>query len=339
MQVNHLSSPQAVFSLIHKTENTIKERPEWKPRNLALEIAHSKMIKNALKAVREHQEYSPAYATAQEIEESESASYEMTPLIFEIFKEEWQGRRESMEDAHFFKVLDQGLLLGVLDGHDGMGVARHASENFAQKFEQRLKESANVHQVFEHVFDELQQEILKDQELRGGSAVVISYVDKIKHVVYTATLADSEANLYRKIGTDYKSIPLSTVRDWSCQKDADRAAIALGKPEIARRWPLEMHTKCLRFPYAYGLNISRALGDKDYHNYKGKPGIIHKPKITERAIRPGDILVLACDGLKDYVDEAKIVKHIHKENPAKALMDKAARFSMDNVTIIAVKIS
>jgi serine/threonine protein phosphatase PrpC len=173
---------------------------------------------------------------------------------------------------------------------------------------------------------------------------VVCYVDKKTHHIYTATLGDSEANIYRKFDDKLKSIPLSCIRDWSSKKDAHRASIALGRPQIAINWPKISNPKYLRFPYPFfGINVSRSIGDVLLSGSPEKPGVIHKPKITRIQVKSGDLLILACDGLKDYVSDNEIVSILKNPppNPAKHLVNYAIDEgnSLDNVTVLAIAIN
>jgi serine/threonine protein phosphatase PrpC len=307
------------------------------------DLALQKMEKNLKKAIEEHakKEEGP-YIALEEIENDIKSS----SLSFTYVVEEKQGVRSSMEDAHFFMEIDGDVLLGVFDGHGGREVAEFvclfAQENFLTVFTETKQD---IHQAFYLLIDRMQKEITARQDWDFiGSTLVLSFIDKKGHKIYTATVGDSEANIYRNIRDRIKSIPLSCVRDWSCPKEASRAAEALNKPEIAAAWIGALEPKRLRYPNPYfGINLSRSMGDVALTGTKEKPAVIHKPKITTAVLQPGDILALACDGLKDYVTEAEIIEVIQKSSKAsmaKELVDFAllSRGSEDNVTVLVVYI-
>ncbi len=83
------------------------------------------------------------------------------------------------------------------------------------------------------------------------------------------------------------------------------------------------------------LNVARALGDVSFAGTKEAPGVI---------LEAGDILILACDGLKDYVSEYEIIEQIAKSKPsinlAKTLVDYAInkKESKDNVSVLILSI-
>jgi len=241
--------------------------------------------------------------------------------------------------------MEQGVLAGVMDGHCGEHVSAFASEEFQKRFPELLAETdGNVRQTFELLIDEVHKTVARHPEWNHiGSTVVLCYIDKQTHLIYTATLGDSEANIYRKIEGELKSIPLSCVRDWSSKKDAQRAAIAMENPRIAEEWPKAENPKLLRYPGPghYGINVSRAIGDLYQTGSEEIPGIIHKPKVTVHQVQPGDLLILACDGLKDYVSEEEVLEKVQVEgNVAERLADYAVneKRAYDNVTVLAVDI-
>jgi serine/threonine protein phosphatase PrpC len=343
----------------------------WKPRKVEEGAAYLKMLNNALKACEEARnklykaQDLPAYASP-----TQATALLLTPLPVDplppksaIFSSEAKGKRSAMEDAHFCIEDENKILAGVFDGHGGSGVSNYVNEVFSIKFEAALAgSSGNVHEAFENVFGEIQNELEEKQkkgECKGGSTAVVIYVDKAKRLVYTATLGDSEANVYRVFNEKMKSIPLSCVRDWSSQKDANRMAVYHEDPEFAERWP-KMNPKILRsgdiverdcggvkdliLDFNSGVNVSRAFGDFRYRGKEKAPLVISKPKITVNRLQEGDIVVLACDGLKDFVPEKEIIKIIQRsggEDIAENLVNSAlgdSWKSTDNVTVVVIKI-
>jgi serine/threonine protein phosphatase PrpC len=332
-----------------------QEKPSWIPGKLDTDTAHPKMLKNSRKAIIEHKQKDPAAYVSVGMSLSLEASPSPLTLTFQYFKAEAQGEKNTMEDTHFFKETDQGIFTGVLDGHRGKEVADYASIRFKEEFfEMFNQENKNIHRTFELLIDKIQKDLKKmdpnipetDKNIPKrdwssiGTTAVLCFIDKSTHQIYTATLGDSEANIYRKIDQQMKSIPLSCVRDWGCTKEAKRASIALRKPNIAITWPKNMNPKELssdncRDPSG-GPNVSRAIGNVNFQT------IIHKPKITVNQLSSGDTLVLACDGLKDFVNESKIISKLETmpADPATELVNFAIKDnkSTDNVTAIVIRV-
>lgn len=323
----------------------------WGKGLVSKELAIQKMEKNLAKAKIEH-----GYGGPERL-----SPINPKPLQCETGHAEAQGPRPSMEDAHFSIPLENGTLVGVLDGHGGIAVANFASMKFQALFPQILqKNEGNVHQTLEEVFLIIQEEIIKNTQFNQvGSTAVICYIEKSTNRIYTATLGDSEANIYRIIDGHCISIPLSCVRDWTSKRDEKRAAKATEgeyKMPILQFWQVYgLHPKERRVNEKtaswlsdntfHGVNVSRAFGDQSNNIGRAFNAVVAKPKITILSLEPGDILVLACDGLKDYVEESAIVSCIEKSVAAtpdeisKILINLALSHSTeDNVTALTVKI-
>lgn len=326
----------------------------WTPRQIPFQRAMEKMLKNAEKALVEHRENSHScFASLAEglpSLEKVMSTQPRTPLLFEYAECDTRGKRDHMEDVHFYKEIPQGVITGVLDGHGGDEVAIYASAKFQEKFPNALtQKEGNVHQAFEAVIYDIQTSLEAKHagEKEGpGSAAVFCFIDKHTNLIYTATLGDCEANIYRKTQFGHlKSIPLSCVRDWSSKKDALRAAIYLNNPALAKEWPTRQDSKNLRVK---GLNVSRAFGDSEIRGTINKPGVISKPKLTVNLLQPGDILLLASDGLKDYITEQAILYQITRNQPNKSIAQRLIDYTtayhensvdLDNVTVISITCS
>ena len=277
------------------------------------------------------------------------------------------GSRETMEDAHFFVGIEQGLLAGVFDGHAGPRTARAIADCFPRIFEEQMKLSDDhVRYAFKRTFKILHEaffDIFDD-----GSTGVVSFIDVPKNLIYTATLGDSEASISRSVDDEYSLIPLSCVRDWTSKKDYERGAASFKhdkvradafvkamstlKQEHLRNSPQEV-ANYMRFPYdgRPGPNLSRAFGDKPFFTYNGMEIMSRRPKISVQSIRPGDLVILGCDGLWDYLDKHEIIdvlRDADEDLPVDSSIPleliKAAKLNFpdrgggDNITIIALNI-
>lgn len=310
---------------------------------LTREEAMEKMLRNSEKAILEHQKTSAVYASvidaipSREVLEKEATN----ELVLECSMSHHIGMRDNMEDAHFILNFERGVLMGVFDGHGGKEVAEYASQEFSKRFPDMLdSQQGNAFRAFELLIHQIHEEISKwPLWNKIGTTVVVSFIDKKTHQIITASLGDSEANLYR----NNTSIPLTPVRDWSSKKDSKRLEIGMEMEEgqIAEDIAAGFKSKHLRWN---GLNVSRAIGDLAHTGTREKPGVVHKPKITINKVREGDILVLACDGLKDFVPENEIVDIVGNAwsvNLARDLVNHTIneRKGRDNVTVIVAKIA
>lgn len=262
-------------------------------------------------------------------------------LIYRVCSSSLIGLRKSMEDVHFCVDQEEGILVGVLDGHNGSEVAQYASFRFQECFFVCLREKEyDVYQAFKDLFAKIQDEItsLHPNWADIGATAVVCYMERATNHIYTATLGDSEAAIYRSFRKKRKVIPLSCIRNWSTPRDFASAKQALGEEIIRQENPKDMrhpppgvsvHSGC-------GLNVSRALGDVAFK------GVIHSPKITLTTLMAKDIVLLATDGLRDVVSEKEILEcidlHMGRESLVEDLADYAIynKGSCDNVTIVGV---
>lgn len=321
----------------------------WVPRSESIGKGLQRMEKNALKAIEEHISNDSVYASPQEIQgslEREKKGEAEKELKFTSSEATHIGRRDSNQDAHFYSEDDFSVLAGVFDGHGGSSVANYSSIAFKVRFRKSLEEAAgNVHHAFEHFIHKVHQEVEKNSSYnRMGSTALICYIDKKTRRIYTATVGDSEANIYRMFEDKLKSIPLSCVRHWGLRKEALRVAVDLNRPDILEAWMKTKNPKKLRYPIEGGINVSRAIGDACFITSTPSP-LIHKPKITVQSYLPGDIITLACDGIKDYTYERELVeiiqKHALSENLAKEIGDFVikSKSGRDNTTVVAIKVA
>lgn len=262
-------------------------------------------------------------------------------IVYRVTTSAVVGMRRYMEDVHFCVDDEEGILVGVLDGHNGSEVAQYAGFRFQECFFALLREKEhNVYQVFKELFAKIQEEIgVQHPNWNSiGSTAVVCYIERATNHIYTATLGDSEAAVYRVFRKKRKVIPLSCLRNWSTPRDFASAKEALGVELVRQKNPKEMRhpPPGMSVDSGCGLNVSRALGDIAFK------GVIHSPKITLTTLLPKDIVLLASDGLRDYVTEKEILHCIDLHMGRQSLVEDLTHYavytkeSSDNVTIIGV---
>lgn len=349
----------------------------WKPRQLTHEKAIPKMYKNMENALNEHFGKDPAYASVKKalpsletlLEQTQANIKETLRLTFT--SDARKGERPRMEDRDFYKKSKEFVIAAVFDGHGGNAAAQIALENLEsillkhRHLQLTQDKVLNVHAMLEATVYDLNQKVL-EKTITGTTAVIL-YIDRKTNLAYTATVGDSEANLYRKYGETLKSIPLSCVRDWT-MSDFKRLSIAYKNPKIAQdiHTHLEKHkpnhkrtkepsdslkpkytSKDIRANIYGGLNVSRALGDQSSNKLNNEALVIPKPKINLFGpIQPGDIITLASDGQKDFCTESEIVNTVNVcsdkgHNLSRALVEYTLaknHLDQDNISVVTIHV-
>jgi serine/threonine protein phosphatase PrpC len=271
-----------------------------------------------------------------------------TPLKFLHHAHSAQGRRPSMEDQHFARDANGTFIFGVCDGHaDNRQISSLCATRIEAEFENEVKATGNVTEAAQKVINRIQQQVVANG-LPGGSTVCFGFIKD--NILTSVNLGDSEIRIYRKKGSNIECIPASRVLDWRSPKEAERAAEALGCPEIAQQWPNrpKQEAKLLRAPLKFGINLSRAVGDAAYQLWIKNTSvqlITQKVKVLQVKLEKGDLLVAACDGLWD-VEGQKLPSSILARNwnqSPESLAEKIVTYALDtcrstdNVSAVVVK--
>ncbi len=257
--------------------------------------------------------------------------------------------RPGMEDAHFDLELPEGRLIAIFDGHGEKGrIARQVSAIFRDCFLEELEKNPDdVRKVLIDLCAKAQSEIT---DTSGGTTALVTYFHNASNRIYTATLGDSELKIYRKVGEDIFSVPVSLVRDWKSKKDEARFLKVVDNPQMQQAWLALDNSKYRRFPPAFGINTARSLGDLRMR-WKDETAVSIKPKVSmcQAVLDEGkveDRLIFACDGLWDFSNEEQLIETVirpHWDNPnlADHIVEYAIRTvkSQDNVTVMVGKLS
>lgn len=196
----------------------------------------------------------------------------------------------------------------------------------------------------------------------AGSTLVATYVTPLG-TVYTATVGDSEAAIYRKIKETTQAIALSPFYKWTSPEELQRAAIAMGDKKTLDELP-KWNKKWQR---VWGLNVSRAVGDQinmdtlfdpqpQKINVRDKRTGVQReityrplssmPTITVQQAQPGDVILVCCDGVTNYANPSEIAAQIERaaQDETVLLATRLAEYvvkekkGQDHVTVVALKV-
>lgn len=267
-----------------------------------------------------------------------------------------QGKRPANEDEHVIVKLRHGDLFAICDGHGALSKTRLANnqpqlgQEFARMVAQSirsdltsmLEKNPNTKKVFEDWAETIHHKLPKEW---AGTTAAIGFVEKINRYFHVANIGDSKIVVFRMHDKLIYPIPMTPEVNWSTPQCVAKVREILAPHEF-EEWQ-KKQTKERRFPPDKGVNLSTSLGDH-LMTVKGKTALTHKPECTLLQLREGDLIVLGCDGLFDFVTLDELIEQILTKawndplvNLAQLMTNYAlkSKNSTDNVTVITVRVS
>ena len=283
---------------------------------------------------------------------------------FRVGIAERQGRRPSMEDAYvalerlapppnWAAAWPSASFYAVYDGHAGAEASAFARTTVHRHFLRHLADArdaandngggtnggapsvAELGAAMRAAFLSTDELFLRSTRSTAGSTAVAAVVDGAHIVV--ANAGDSRACLWR----NGRALPLSIDHKPDAPEEEARIVAAGG---------FVSHGRVLS-----ALAVSRALGDRDFKLHAGsEPGtpfhaslVVAEPDVRVARVQPGDMLLLACDGLWDVFTPEGAFAYLEAKGasaqPQRAVQQlcKAAEEeygSLDNITAVLVQI-
>ena len=189
-----------------------------------------------------------------------------------------QGDRPYMEDAYHVAVTSSKALFGIFDGHGGKEAADYAAKYLPANIKRSITDD-DIPQAMVKGFEATDKQIL-NSGITSGTTAIIAYI--IGDKLYLGWVGDSWATVIRNGSIIYATEDHKP--DQMTEKD--RIVSAGGRISLEGVWRVN------------GLAMSRSLGDKPIKD--ATPGaVISTPSVHTLRIKPGDIIVVACDGLED----------------------------------------
>lgn len=267
-----------------------------------------------------------------------------------------QGPRPANEDEHVIVKIRYGDLFAICDGHGrvsqtrleknqpqpGQEFSRMVAQSIQSDLSRMLEGNLNTQKVFEEWAEMIHHKLPKEI---AGTTAAIGFVEKINRFFHVANIGDSKIVVFRMKDTLIYPIPMTPEVNWSSPSCVAKVREILS-PEEFEAWQKKA-TKERRFPPDKGVNLSSSLGDH-MMTVKGKTALTHKPECTLLQLQEGDLIVLGCDGLFDFVTLDELIEQILQKtwnnptiNLAQLMTDYAlkSKKSSDNVTVITVRVS
>ncbi len=267
-----------------------------------------------------------------------------------------KGPRESNDDEHVVFETDYGAFFAICDGHGevlkdrlrtnepqpGRVFAQMVAKSLQEDLPGIMKENLDVEKAFKIWAHQIHEKLPKD--VNAGSTVVIGFFDKITHKLYVASIGDSEAVVFREDDKLLFPYPMTPKNNWETPANEERVE-KLYKPADFTEWK-KQPAKFRRFPLKGGVNISNTLGDHT-KTVDGKTALTHSPDCTVLQLKVGDLVLLGCDGLFDFVGIDELIDGLlqkHWNDLDVNLAELIAQYALkekgskDNVTVMTLRV-
>lgn len=204
-----------------------------------------------------------------------------------------QGKRLSMEDEHTHELgfgnNKNDAFFAIYDGHGGPHAAHYAANNLHLNY-LAMPHTTDIVSRIIAAYEQTDKEILHNYE--SGSTALSVYIKDT--IAYLAWAGDSRGMIIR----DGKLIFITHDH----------------KPDVVdekkRIEQLGQQVKVWGVPRVLGLAVSRALGDKKIKAICSG-AVIPTPDVKKVLLKSGDIIVLACDGVWDVVNNNEAASLIY----------------------------
>lgn len=250
-----------------------------------------------------------------------------------------QGKRESDEDAALILSRINNFpnyrVAGLFDGHNGSNTSIHCAKRLSyflgkcQSFDAKEIEDACL---------KLDREIRTTAYGEEGSTGIFVIMEKKSNIsdgfrLKVANVGDSRCLLLRSDGTYIK---MSEDHKPSLENERKRIEAANGNVTMDR--------------VMGNMAVSRAFGDMCYKNRADLPEnaqwIICIPDIKEETALPGDVILLACDGIYEQLSWNDVASYTSQSLKNFSLYETAVRLidhslvagSGDNMTVSFIKL-
>ncbi|KAI0645533.1 protein serine/threonine phosphatase 2C [Trametes meyenii] len=272
-----------------------------------------------------------------------------------------QGPRDSMEDTHsmvtsFAGIQGQGLF-AVFDGHGGKEAASWCRKNYTVSLADALEERRNGNIIdalkssFERVDEDLERIWLESGgKKHSGTTAVVAFL-RLEDSKGQQSFAPTRRNPLERVHNAFMPPP-NVRRVLYCANVGDARAV-LGRGGNATRLTydhavtdgseaarVEEAGAVIENGRVDGVLIpTRALGDANMNQYISSIPHTARVELNEE----DEVLILACDGLWDVVDDQEAVNIVREVqdsmDAAQRLMEEAQRCkTQDNVTIVVVRL-
>lgn len=281
-----------------------------------------------------------------------------------------QGKRKEQEDTSVNYYEYPYGVYGVFDGHGGGEISKALVEKFKELPKYlKSRQGTSTEQAIKDFYLQADKDLLRDVVLNPkmsedddpGSTATVAILDNSNGKLYLANLGDSSTILYKPNGTLFentsnfvsgtllKETPRLDWNDPAETKRAEDAGLSVSGIGKYRR-------------VAGNLNVSRAFGDyyfkykkqserkgedRGFDNYDGITGGVSTIPIVEEVqldYRQAYKILLACDGLWDYMKTNEVLDYVNKSTDKRGVCSQLTDYAIDvkksgdNVSVMIVSL-
>ena len=235
-----------------------------------------------------------------------------------------------MEDA-FSVSFTNSLRVGVFDGHGTSFVAKFVAEQWTNALDKHA--TIPLNQALQTAFHDLDEQILV-QDISGGSTAVCAVLQKDEITV--AHCGDSRALLFRN------SQVIALTEDHKPLVPKERFRIESAGGFVTMDGRVNRRLSCSRSFGDFKFKLDSRLATNEQL-------VICQPDVITMQVLPGDLLLLACDGVFEHMTNEQVhdcLQHEIKKHGqrslsmvASKLLDKSlAKGSRDNMTCVLIEV-
>jgi len=274
-----------------------------------------------------------------------------------------QGLRDKMEDRYcchefYVKTHDHKkfhyVFFLVMDGHGGTSVANMCRNEFPgllyhhlKQFHQDQKiETSELYDVIHQTFESMTEKLMEQKEKVYGIGSTLSLTllqipymeDQILNMdakqIYVANVGDSAVmglNTWKRSSSQFAKL---TIDDRLDNLDEQERIETVNKLSGSTFF-MNLQDGYLYKNNGNGLQLSRSMGDFGF-----SPAVISKPhiyKLPKKELKSYHFILMASDGLYDYVPDLNVVKPFFPH--AKDILKKRQEFpELDNTMIVVIEL-
>jgi serine/threonine protein phosphatase PrpC len=259
------------------------------------------------------------------------------------------GQRESNEDAHLTELAlpfdANTALFAVFDGHGGSKASRFCEKKFVSFLEKTKAYATDKSAALTEAFIKCDKKYIERVEDDGCTALVVLLT--ADNHLYVAHAGDSRAILVPSAGD-----VVALTADHKPEQPKEKKRIEAAGHEVVRDTIVQHGKRVHTFRIDSVLSVARSIGDAEYKDSfdldAAEQAVTCVPDVSDRKVAPGDIVVLACDGLFDVMSNELVAEKVRKFRAAGDSLDAAAKKltesaiqelgSDDNVSVVLVEI-